>query len=92
MPAKYAPSAGRVLRVLGHQIWDIAALVASPWVTEEVARSAQPGVAAAKLRAERREVAAAAVTREIERLRRGGIGPERLAQMRRELRRKHGLD
>lgn len=91
MPSKYAPSAGRVLRILGHRIWDIAALVASPEVTEEVGRNAQPGVAAEKERADRREVAAAAVTREIERLRRGGIGPERLAQMRRELRRRHGL-
>lgn len=92
MRAKYAHSAGRVLRVLGHRIWDIAALVADPTVVEEVGRSARPGVAAAKEKAARRQVATAAVAREIERLRGAGIGPERLANMRKELRRRHGLN
>jgi hypothetical protein len=90
MPSKYAPSAGRVLRILGHGIWDIAALVADADARREVAEMAWPAAALAEQRAEKLALARDTVAREIERARQSGVGPQRLAKYRAQLKRQYG--
>lgn len=90
MPSKYAPSAGRVLRILGHRIWAIAAIAADEDARHEVAAMARPGAVMVEQRAAKLALAREAIAREIERARHSGMGPQRLAQYRLQLRRQHG--
>jgi hypothetical protein len=89
--SKYPHSAGRVLRVFGSQVWDIAALVATPEAISEVSVLARPYVAASASKAKVRARAEERVACEIVRVRRAGMGPERLRQYRAQLRRQYGL-
>jgi hypothetical protein len=91
MPSKYPASAGRVLRVLGHQVWDIVAIVADSAAIAEIIKIAQPAVAVLDLVQARRRQAEEAVASEILRVSSFGMGPERLALYEDQLRRQHGL-
>jgi hypothetical protein len=90
MPSKYPPSAGRVLRILGNRIWDIAALVADDDARREVVAMARHGAALAEKRAAKRALARETVAREIERAKQSGMGPQRLARYRLQLQRQYG--
>jgi len=99
MRAKYAPSSGKVLRLLGHAIWELAAFVAEASALRAVDYLAEPLIPlAAKAEADRlnrlavRKNTSNAIERRIEQARASGMGPQRLAQLRRSLRTQYGLD
>jgi hypothetical protein len=96
--AKYAHSSGKVLRILGHQIWDRAATVARGAAIVTVTKSAQPNIAKVqKMGAKRKDDQAVrrkteeAIERQIVKARDYGMGPQSLDEMRRTLRRRYGL-
>lgn len=91
IPSKYPHSAGRVLRLLGHKIWDIAIIATSSEDVREVIASAEPNVAKADKAQARRQANLDAFKREIERVRQLGIGPEMFAKYERQLRLQYGL-
>lgn len=92
MRSKYAPSSGRVLRILGHRIWDIAAVAADSSAVEEVIQVARPAVAIADASEAKRKAAEELVASEIMRVSTFGMGPQRLAKYERQMRRLHGLE
>lgn len=91
MPSKYPASAGRVLRVLGHKVWDLASIAADQAAIGEVTILAQPKVAAFEVAASAHRSAEETVAREILRVKSFGMGPQRLKQYRDQLRRQAGL-
>ena len=98
MRSKYAPSTGKVLRILGHRIWDLAAIAAGEDALFEITQAARPNIAKAeKAEAKRqseyrvRRKTEEAIARQIKRARDYGMGPQSLAEMERTLRAKYGL-
>jgi hypothetical protein len=91
MRPKYPHSAGKVLRILGHCIWDVAAIVANANAVDEVIALAKPEAEKAAKVEEQRRANLALVTREIKRLERMGIGPASLERQRAQLKRQYGI-
>lgn len=91
IPSKYPHSAGRVLRMLGHQVWDIAIIATPDPAMREVITMAEPEVAQVEKAEALRQANRSAFTREIERVRRMGIGPEMFAKYERQLKRQYGV-
>lgn len=91
MPSKYAPSTGRVLRVLGHGLWEGLGLVLDDATIGEVIDMAQPALAVFRVADLARRSAEDAVTREMLRVADFGMGPQRLKQYHDQLRRQFGL-
>lgn len=91
MPSKYAPSTGRVLRVLGHRLWDGLGLVLDNATISEVIELAHPALAAFNEADRERRRAEDAIAREMLRVADFGMGPQRLKQYRSQLRRQFGL-
>lgn len=89
--SKYPHSAGRVLRVFGSQVWDIAAFVVTHQAIHEVSMLAQPYASELASKRAKRAKVEERVAREILRVQRAGMGPERLKQYRSQLRRHFGL-
>lgn len=91
MPSKYAPSTGRVLRVLGHRLWDGMGLVLDDATIGEVIELAHPALAAFNEADRERRGAEDAIAREMLRVADFGMGPQRLKQYHNQLRRQFGL-
>jgi len=89
--SKYPPSAGRMLRILGGRIWEIAAVAAAPSAVNEVIRLAKPEADKAAAVEERRKNSRAVYVGEIERARSLGMGPASFERYRVQLKRQYGI-
>lgn len=89
--SKYPHSAGRVLRVLGHAVWDIAAIIADDLAVTQVIEMARPAVKVMDQQARQLRESEEAVACELLRVSSFGMGPQRLAQYKNQLRRQFGL-
>lgn len=91
IPSKYPHSAGRVLRMLGHKVWDIAIIATPDAAVRKVITMAEPEVAQVEKAEAVRQANRSAFAQEIERVRRMGIGPEMFAKYERQLKRQYGI-
>lgn len=91
IPSKYPHSTGKVLRILGHSIWDIAAIAADSAAIEDVIRMAEPEVSETLKLDKKHQTKHRAFKQEIERVRAMDIGPEMFAKYERQLKRQYGI-